>query len=97
MRSEFRLYNHLFLKPDPDDVEPGQTYLDNLNPDALQVKTGFVEPSLAEAAPGSRFQFERIGYFCVDQDSTPEKPVYNRTVTLRDTWAKIEKAVKPGG
>jgi len=94
--AEIRLYDHLFLKPDPDDVEPGQTYLDNLNPNALQVKRGFVEPSIANAAPGTRYQFERLGYFCADPDTAPGKPVFNRTVTLRDTWARIEKASNPG-
>ena len=94
--AEIRLYDHLFLKPDPDDVEPGRTYLDNLNPDALHVKRGFVEPSVETAAPGTRYQFERLGYFCVDADSAPGKPVFNRTVTLRDTWARIQQASKPG-
>lgn len=90
--AEVRLYDHLFLKPDPDDVEPGKTYLDNLNPNSLQILSGcMLEPSLAEAQVGDRFQFERQGYFCVDPDSTPGKLVFNRTVTLRDTWAKIEK------
>jgi glutaminyl-tRNA synthetase len=95
--AEIRLYDHLFMKPDPDDVEPGQTYLDNLNPNALEIKRGFVEPGVAEAAPGTRYQFERLGYFCVDTDSTPGAPVFNRTVTLRDTWARIEKASKSSG
>ena len=90
--AEFRLYDSLFLKADPDDVEPGQTWLDNLNPEALVVKRGFVERSLAESPPGSRWQFERLGYFCTDPDSTPHAPVFNRTVTLRDTWARIEKS-----
>jgi glutaminyl-tRNA synthetase len=90
--TEVRLYDHLFLKPDPDDVEPGQDYTANLNPDSLRVVSGFVEPSVADATPGTRYQFERLGYFCVDPDSAPGKPVFNRTVTLRDTWAKIEKA-----
>jgi len=97
VQAEIRLYDHLFVKPDPDDVEPGQDYLANLNPDALRVVSGVIEPSLASAAHGERFQFERTGYFCVDPDSTPAKPVFNRTVTLRDTWAKIEKGTKPGG
>src|SRR5262249_35636281 len=92
--AEIRLYDHLFLKPDPDDVEPGQTYLDNLNPNALRVVSGQVEPGLANSAPGERYQFERLGYFCVDPDSAPGSLVFNRTVTLRDTWAKIEKAGK---
>ena len=95
--AEIRFYDHLFVKADPDDVEPGQDYLANLNPDALRVAIGFVDPSIATAPPGTRYQFERQGYFCVDPDSTPEKPVFNRTVTLRDTWAKVEKASKPGG
>src|SRR5438132_2727697 len=64
--AEFRLYDHLFLKPDPDDVEPGQDYLSNLNPDAMRVVHGFVEPSVAQANPGTRYQLERLGYFCVD-------------------------------
>ena len=89
--AEIRLYDHLFTQPDPDDVAPGETYLDNLNPDSVKVVRGFVEPSVAAAAPGTRYQFERLGYFCVDPDTTPGQPVINRTVTLRDTWAKIEK------
>jgi len=91
VQAEIRLYDHLFVKPDPDDVEPGETYLANLNPNALKVVMGLVEPGVANAAPGTRYQFERLGYFCADPDSAPGKPVYNRTVTLRDTWAKIEK------
>jgi len=90
--AEVRLYDHLFTKPNPDDVPKGQDYKVNLNPNSLQTLTGcLLEPSLKGAAPGSRFQFERLGYFCVDPDSTPEKPVFNRTVSLVDTWAKIEK------
>ena len=90
--AEVRLYDHLFTKPDPGDVPEGQDYKVNLNPKSLERLTGcFVEPSLKGAAPGSRFQFERLGYFCVDPDSTPERPVFNRTVSLVDTWAKIEK------
>jgi len=90
--AEVRLYDHLFDKEDPLDVSEGQSWLDNLNPDSLQVLTGCkLEPSLAAAEPGERYQFERNGYFCVDPDSTPGKPVFNRTVTLRDTWAKIQK------
>ncbi len=89
--AEIRLYDHLFVKPNPDEVGPGQSYLDNLNTESLKRVTGRVEPSLADAAPGSRYQFERLGYFCVDPDSVPGKPVFNRTVTLRDTWANIQK------
>ncbi|RME44252.1 MAG: glutamine--tRNA ligase/YqeY domain fusion protein, partial [Caldilineae bacterium] len=95
VEAEVRLYDHLFLKPNPDDVEPGQDFTANLNPHSLEVLTGCrVEPSLANAQPGSRYQFLRQGYFVVDPDSTPQKPVFNRTVTLRDTWAKIEKKQK---
>jgi glutaminyl-tRNA synthetase len=93
--AEVRLYDHLFLKPDPDDVPEGKDYRVNLNPQSLVVLTGCkLERSLAGAASGSRYQFERLGYFCVDKDSAPGKPVFNRAVTLRDTWAKIEKAQK---
>jgi glutaminyl-tRNA synthetase len=97
VEAEIRLYDHLFMKPDPDDVEPREDYLANLNPDALKVVKGLVEPGVANAAPGTRYQFERVGYFCVDTDAAPGKPVFNRTVTLRDTGAKIEKASRPGG
>jgi len=89
--AEARLYDHLFAKPDPDDVEEGQHWFDNLNPNSLQVTECMVEPSVLGAQPGARYQFERQGYFCVDPDSTPAKLVFNRTVTLRDTWAKIER------
>ena len=90
--AEVRLYDHLFLKPDPDDAPEGQDYRVNLNPKSLEVLTGCkLEPSLAGARVGARFQFERLGYFCVDRDATPGKLVFNRAVTLRDTWAKIEK------
>jgi glutaminyl-tRNA synthetase len=92
--AEVRLYDHLFTKPDPDDVAEGETYLANLNPKSLEVLTAKLEPSLATAPVGSRCQFERLGYFCVDKDSTPGKLVFNRAVTLRDTWAKIEKKKK---
>jgi glutaminyl-tRNA synthetase len=93
--AEVRLYDHLFTKPDPDDVPEGQDYRANLNPTSLAVLTGCkLEPSLAAAGPGSRYQFERLGYFCIDADSRPGAVVFNRTVTLRDTWAKIEKATR---
>jgi glutaminyl-tRNA synthetase len=95
--AEIRLYEHLFTKESPEDVPEGTDYKVNLNPNSLTVvKTAKLEPSLAAAAPGSRFQFERLGYFCADaKDSRPGVPVFNRTVSLRDTWAKIEK--KSGG
>ena len=90
--AEVRLYDKLFSKPDPNEVEPGKDFTSNLNPGSLQVVYGAkVEPSLATPALEEHYQFERIGYFCVDQDSTPGKPVFNRTVALKDTWAKIEK------
>ncbi|MFL5340675.1 MAG: glutamine--tRNA ligase/YqeY domain fusion protein [Gemmataceae bacterium] len=93
--AEVRLYDHLFTKPDPDDVPEGKTYLDNLNPKSLEVlASAKLEPSLATAKAGDRFQFERLGYFCADKDSAASKPVFNRAVTLRDTWAKIEKKKK---
>ena len=92
---EVRLYDNLFTKPDPSNVPEGEDYKKNLNPNSLETLGGCrVEPSLAEVKPGNRFQFERLGYFCVDLDSRPGKPVFNRTVSLRDTWAKIEKAQK---
>ncbi|MCB0255830.1 MAG: glutamine--tRNA ligase/YqeY domain fusion protein [Anaerolineae bacterium] len=89
---EVRLYDQLFSSPFPEDVAEGKTFLDNLNPDSLTVLTGCkLEPSLAGVEAGQRFQFERIGYFCVDPDSASGKPVFNRTATLRDTWAKIQQ------
>ena len=94
LKAEVRLYDHLFTKPDPDDVPQGLDYRTNLNPNSLKVLNEcYVEPSLKNAAPGSRYQFERLGYFCIDSgDSTAGKPVFNRTVTLKDSWAKIEKS-----
>ncbi len=90
-----RLYDHLFTKPDPGDVEEGQDFKSCINPGSLTTLASCrVEPSLAEAAIGGRYQFERHGYFCVDPDSAPGKLVFNRTVSLRDTWAKIEKSQK---
>jgi glutaminyl-tRNA synthetase len=88
---EARLYEVLFSKEDPNEVEEGKDLLSNLNPQSLEVVTASAEPSLADAPPGSRYQFERLGYFCVDPDSTAKRLVVNRTVTLRDTWAKIAK------
>jgi glutaminyl-tRNA synthetase len=92
--AEVRLYNHLFTKPDPDDVPEGADYRANLNADSLEVLTSCrLEPSLAGAPPDQRYQFERLGYFRADPvDSKPGALVFNRIVTLRDTWAKIEKA-----
>ena len=94
LESEVRLYDHLFTKPNPDDAAQGEDFKSYLNPDSLEILDSCkLEPSLARAASGSRYQFLRLGYFCVDaKDSDQDKPVFNRTVTLRDTWAKIEKA-----
>lgn len=93
--AEARLYDRLFSKANPAEVEEGQDFMDNLNPNSLEViPNAWVEPSLANAKPGDIFQFERLGYFCVDRDSTQEKLVFNRTVTLKDTWAKIEKSLQ---
>ena len=92
---EVRLYDHLFTPEDPEDVAEGEDFTVNLNPDSLVTRTGcMLEPSLAGAAPASRWQFERKGYFCVDPDSTAEMPIFNRTVTLKDTWAKLKKKGK---
>jgi glutaminyl-tRNA synthetase len=91
--AEVRLYDHLFVTADPDDVPDGQDYTANLNPASLERLTGCkIEPSLAGAPPGSRHQFERQGYFCVDSDSKEGELVFNRTVALRDSWAKIAKS-----
>ena len=88
--AEVRLYDHLFCKSNPDDVDPGEDFLANLNPHSLEVvRDAQLEPSLANAQPGDRFQFERLGYFCVDQDSRADQLMFNRTVQLRDTWGKI--------
>ncbi|MCC6423168.1 MAG: glutamine--tRNA ligase/YqeY domain fusion protein [Phycisphaerales bacterium] len=91
--AEVRLYDHLFKQEDPNDVPDGQSYLTNLNPNSLVViSNAKLEPSLKEAANGERYQFERHGYFCVDmRDSKPGKPIFNRTVSLKDTWSKLEK------
>ncbi len=95
--AEVRLYDSLFLKADPNDVAEGEDYTAALNPHSLEHLTGcLVEPSLAGAAPGTRYQFERQGYFCVDPDSAGGTLVFNRTVPLRDSWAKIEKAQQTG-
>jgi glutaminyl-tRNA synthetase len=96
VQAEVRLYDHLFRKPDPDEVEEGQNYLANLNPNSLVTLTDCrVEPSLAGAAPGSRYQFERQGYFCADpKDSSGPRLVFDRTVSLRDSWSKIAQQGK---
>ena len=89
---EVRLYDNLFSKENPAEVAEGQDFTANLNPNSLEIVTpAKLEPSLAAAKAGDRYQFERLGYFCVDPDTTPGKPVFNRTVALKDTWAKVEK------
>ncbi|MBI4686262.1 MAG: glutamine--tRNA ligase [Nitrospirae bacterium] len=95
IKAETRLYEHLFTKEDPNDVEGGKDFKDYINPNSLEILNGcMVEPSLRDAIPGSRYQFERLGYFSVDPDSSNGMPVFNRIVTLKDTWAKIEKKQK---
>ena len=90
--AEIRLYDKLFTKPDPGDFEEGGSVLDNLNPNSLEILIGAkLEPSLAGAKLEDRFQFERVGYFCLDPDSSPGNLVFNRTLPLKDSWAKIEK------
>ena len=93
VEAEVRLYEHLFTSERPDEEDD---FLSTLNPDSLEVVADAkVEPSLADARPGERFQFERLGYFAVDPDSKPGAPVFNRTVSLRDTWAKVNKGGTP--
>jgi glutaminyl-tRNA synthetase len=92
MEVEVRMYDRLFSKEDPEEGEEG--FLHALNPNSLSITKGYVEPSLANTEPGDHFQFERVGYFCTDITSTDEKPVFNLTVNLKDTWSKIEKKGK---
>jgi glutaminyl-tRNA synthetase len=94
--AEVRLYSHLFSAENPLDVEPGQDVLDGLNPDSLKViAAAQIEPCVGGAEPGTAYQFERKGYFCVDLDSQADRPIFNQTVTLRDTWAKVSKGQQP--
>jgi glutaminyl-tRNA synthetase len=96
--AEMRLYDYLFTKSDPRDVEEGEDFRSYTNPDSLEVlSSSKIEPSLAGAPSGSRYQFLRMGYYCVDPDSDEQKLVFNRTVPLRDTWARIERAQKKRG
>jgi glutaminyl-tRNA synthetase len=91
-----RLYENLFVKEDPNEVEEGQDFTENLNPESLQMLDECkIEPSVRDAEPGTKYQFERLGYYCVDRDSRDEL-VFNRTIGLRDTWAKIEKRATSG-
>jgi len=93
LKAEVRMYSNLFVKKNPNDVEDSADWKENLNPNSLETLTSCrVEPALADASPGTRYQFERLGYFCVDPDSSHTELVFNRTVSLRDTWARIEKA-----
>jgi glutaminyl-tRNA synthetase len=96
VEAEVRVYDYLFAKADPDEVEPGKDWLSNLNPNSLEVLPScWIEPSVAQAAVGNRYQFERLGYFSVDSDTrTAGKLVFNRTVTLKDTWSKIDKGAE---
>ena len=95
VEAEVRLYDTLFLREDPNETAEGEDFTVNLNPQSLVVLTDCkLEPALGKAASMERFQFERLGYFCVDPDTTPDNPVFNRTVALKDTWAKIEKRGK---
>jgi glutaminyl-tRNA synthetase len=94
IEADVRLYDHLFTKPEPGDVDEGRDFKSNINPNSLlTLKSCRIEPGLANAKAGNSYQFERQGYFCADPDSTGGHPVFNRTVTLRDTWAKIEKSI----
>ncbi len=90
--AEVRLYDYLFTAADPDEAPEGKDWTSNLNPNSLEVLSdAWIEPSVKGAPVGTRFQFERLGYFCVDQDATLGRPVINRSVTLKDAWAKQEK------
>ncbi|HJO55053.1 MAG TPA: hypothetical protein QF423_00080, partial [Candidatus Scalindua sp.] len=90
--AEIRLYDHLFTKEQPQDTADGEDFKSSLNPESLTTLSDcMIEPSVKDANPLDRLQFERLGYFCLDKDTTKNEIVFNRTVTLRDTWAKIQK------
>jgi glutaminyl-tRNA synthetase len=90
--AKVRMFDRLFMAEDPANVPDGEDFKDNLNPDSLKVLNNCkLEPSLKDAKPGDKFQFQRLGYFCVDKDSTPDDLLYNRTVPLRDSWSKQSK------
>ncbi len=90
VKAEVRLFDNLFSKEDPNNIEDGKTFLDYINPESMIVTTGYLEPSLEEAEIGEKFQFERIGYFCKDKDSSADKLVFNRVVSLKDSWSKMQ-------
>jgi glutaminyl-tRNA synthetase len=93
--AEVRVYERLFLEEDPENVDEGETFIDNLTPESLEILTGCkMEPSLKETEPGDRYQFMRLGYFCTDPDTTEDHIVFNRTIALRDSWAKIQQRLK---
>jgi glutaminyl-tRNA synthetase len=89
--AEVRLYEQLFLKENPEEAAEGEDFKNNINPNSLQVKTCIIEASAENAKSGEKYQFERLGYFCVDPDSKIEKLIFNRTLTLKDSWAKMQK------
>lgn len=90
INAELRLFDTLFINENPDDVEDGKTFMDYINPNSMKVVKGYLEPSLSSAQIGDKFQFERVGYFCVDKESTPTNLIFNRTVGLKDSWAKMQ-------
>jgi glutaminyl-tRNA synthetase len=94
LAADVRLYDRLFTNMTPGDEADGGDWRTSLNPASLEVLTCRVEPTLAAARPGDRFQFERLGYFSVDPDSAPERLVFNRTVTLKDTWARVSQRTR---
>lgn len=89
--AEIRIYDRLFMNESPDDLEEGGDFKSNLNPESLKIVKGKIEPSVKNAKPMDKFQFQRLGYYCVDLDSSATKLIFNRTVTLKDTWAKMNK------
>jgi glutaminyl-tRNA synthetase len=88
IKANVRMYDRLFKNESPEEAEEGKTFIENINPDSLKTVSCYTEPMLSESKPGDKFQFERIGYFCTDKDSVNGSVIFNRTVTLKDTWAK---------
>ena len=91
VKAEVRLYDRLFTCEDPYRAEEGKDFISNINPDSLKIVSAYIEPHVAGARPGERFQFERLGYFCVDPDTTDRRLVFNRTIPLKDSWAREAK------